>query len=85
MKTNSVNVKMIQIDEMENGKRPYREFVEKLLSVLCMLNTRPDISAAVNYYSRYQETPTTEHWKGLKRILRYLKDTINLYLSFQKN
>jgi len=83
METNSVNVETSQTNEMEDGKRLYRELVDCLMYV--MLNTRPDISAAVNYYSRYQETPTTEHWKGLKRILRYLKGTVNLYLSFQKN
>ena len=49
-----------------------------------MLNTRPDISAAVNYYSRFQGIATEEHWKGLKRILRYLRGTINLSLRFRK-
>jgi len=83
METNFVKVETIHTNEMEDGKRPYRELVGCLMYV--MLNTRPDISAAVNYYSRYQETPTTEHWKGLKRILRYLKGTINVYLSFRKN
>jgi hypothetical protein len=49
-----------------------------------MLNTRPDISAAVNYYSRFQGIATEEHWKGLKRILRYLKGTIDMSLRFRK-
>jgi len=51
MKTNFVNVKTNQTNETEDGKRPYRELVGCLMYV--MLNTRPDISAAVNYFSRY--------------------------------
>ena len=39
--------------------KPYRELIGCLMYV--MLNTRPDLSAAVNYYSRFQENATEAH------------------------
>ena len=46
------------------------------------ISTRPDISAAVGALSQYMTCPTEEHWKGIKRILRYLKGTIDYGLVF---
>ncbi|KAF2890427.1 hypothetical protein ILUMI_15746 [Ignelater luminosus] len=48
------------------------------------ITTRPDLSAAVNYFSRHQTHQTEELWKGLKRILRYIKGSLDLGLWFKK-
>ncbi|KAF2312940.1 hypothetical protein GH714_000834 [Hevea brasiliensis] len=40
-----------------------------------LMLTRPDISFSVHQVSQFLHEPTTEHWKALKRILRYLKST----------
>ncbi|XP_046145885.1 secreted RxLR effector protein 161-like [Osmia bicornis bicornis] len=61
---------------------PYRELVGCLMFL--MLNTRPDISVAVNYYSRFQSNAKMAHWKGLKRILRYIKGTLDYGLIFRR-
>ncbi|KAF3671321.1 putative U-box domain-containing protein 9-like [Capsicum annuum] len=37
--------------------------------------TRPDIFYAVNKLSQFMRTPTDEHWKTVKRVLRYLRET----------
>ena len=42
------------------------------------LGGRPDISYAVNLFSRYNIDPRTRHLSAAKRILRYLKKTKNL-------
>ena len=44
--------------------------------------TRPDVSFAVNKVCQFMHRPTDIRWSEVKRILRYLKDTINygLYL-----
>ena len=39
--------------------------------------SRPDISASVNILSQYMSKPNHEHWIGIKRIMRYLKGTID--------
>nr|CAN82452.1 hypothetical protein VITISV_003326 [Vitis vinifera] len=38
--------------------------------------TRPDIAFAVNKACQFMQQPTTIHWLSLKRILRYLRGTI---------
>lgn len=61
---------------------PYRELIG-CLSYLA-LSSRPDICAAVNFFSKFQSAPTDAHWSNLKRILRYLKGTANHGLVFQR-
>lgn len=61
---------------------PYRELIRCLMYL--MLYTRPDISAATNYYSRYQNRGTESHWNGLKQILRYIKGTLDYGLFFPR-
>ncbi|XP_043691670.1 uncharacterized mitochondrial protein AtMg00810-like [Telopea speciosissima] len=47
--------------------------------------TRPDIAFLVNRVCQFMHNPTEEHWAAVKRILRYLKDTIAFGLQFQKS
>ena len=44
--------------------------------------TRPDIAYALGIVSRFSAKPTKEHWTAIKRILRYLKGTVNLGLLY---
>lgn len=47
--------------------------------------SRPDIAYAVSSLSQFNETYDETHWKAAKRVLRYLKGTINYCLTFQKS
>ncbi|CAB4021584.1 Retrovirus-related Pol poly from transposon TNT 1-94, partial [Paramuricea clavata] len=47
--------------------------------------TRPDIAAAVSILSTFMSNPSKEHWIGIKRVLRYIKGTLNYGLKFQAN
>jgi histone deacetylase 1/2 len=47
--------------------------------------TRPDLSFSVNKVCQYLHAPTTEHWTAVKRILRYVKDTLKLGITFTKS
>ncbi|XP_062703498.1 uncharacterized protein LOC134285956 [Aedes albopictus] len=49
-----------------------------------MLSSRPDICAAVNLLSRFQNAPTEEHWKALKRVVRYLQGTKDFSLVYSR-
>ena len=42
------------------------------------------IAFAVNLLARFSSAPTKRHWSGVKRILRYLRGTIDLGLYFRK-
>jgi hypothetical protein len=60
---------------------PYAEAVGALLYLATM--TRPDISYAVGVLCRYMQAPKVEHWKGVKRVLRYLKGTAALGIVYR--
>jgi hypothetical protein len=47
--------------------------------------TRLDLSFAVNKVCQYIQTPTDAHWAAVKRILRYVKGTLDLGLKIQKS
>ncbi|KAK2969881.1 hypothetical protein RJ640_000126 [Escallonia rubra] len=57
----------------------FKSLVGSLSYLTC---TRLDILYAVGYISRYIENSTTCHFKVAKRILRYLKGTINLGIFY---
>ena len=61
-------------DKQSMGNIPYRSLLGALLHLANF--TRPDISLAVGICARYANCFGCEHWKALKRIVRYLKGTI---------
>ena len=62
--------------------KPYRQLVRCLM--YGMLATRPDISMAVNFFSRFLSNATERQWRGLKRVLKYIKGTLHVSLNFDK-
>ena len=47
--------------------------------------TRSDILATVSRLSRYRKNPRKVHWMAAKQVLRYLKGTRQLGLTFRRN
>lgn len=64
-------------------KKPIRELVGCLMYL--MLGSRPDICFSVNYFSRFQDKSSDKVWNHLKRVLRYLKLTVNVGLEYVRN
>jgi len=53
-------------------------------SLRYLVPTRPDIAFAVCFVSRFMEKPTMEHLAAVKRILRYLAETLDYGLHFTR-
>nr|GEU58781.1 zinc finger, CCHC-type [Tanacetum cinerariifolium] len=49
---------------------------------LCMLSTRPDVAFAQNVTSRFQHNPGDIHWTTVKNILKYLRNTKDMFLVY---
>ncbi|XP_071681397.1 uncharacterized mitochondrial protein AtMg00810-like [Lolium perenne] len=47
--------------------------------------TRPDISFAVNKVCQFLSQPTEVHWEAVKRILRYVKGTLDTGLRIRRS
>nr|GEU84232.1 retrovirus-related Pol polyprotein from transposon TNT 1-94 [Tanacetum cinerariifolium] len=60
----------------------YRSMVGALMYLTA---SRPDIMHATCYCARYQAKLTEKHLKAVKRIFRYLKDTIHIGLWYPKD
>jgi hypothetical protein len=52
--------------------------------IVYLVHTRPDISFAVGYVSRFMEAPTTKHLATVKRILRYMAETIDYGCNYRR-
>ncbi|XP_052170366.1 secreted RxLR effector protein 161-like [Diospyros lotus] len=59
---------------------PYASAIGSLM--YAMLCTRPDIAHAVSVTSRYQSNPGEQHWIAVKNILKYLRRTKDLILTY---
>jgi histone deacetylase 1/2 len=47
--------------------------------------TRPDLSFAVNKVCQFIQSPTSVHWVAVKRILRFVKGTVDEGLKIQRS
>ncbi|GJW98001.1 putative ribonuclease H-like domain-containing protein [Tanacetum coccineum] len=54
-------------------------------ALMYLTASRPDIVHATCYCARYQAKPTEKHLTAVKRIFRYLKDSINMGLWYPKD
>ena len=72
-----------KLSKHEEGETVDPTYFKSLVGSLRYLTcTRPDILFGVGLISRYMETPTTTHLKAARRILRYVKGTIDYGLFY---
>ena len=57
----------------------YRQLVG---SLLYLTDSRPDISFVVGLVARYMQHPHESHWKATKRILRYIRGTVQFGIHY---
>ena len=62
------------------------EYQSKLGKIIyAMLGTRPDLSFVISTLSKFNSAPTDSHLFAAKRVLRYLKQTNKLGLTYSHN
>eukprot|EP00253_Pinus_taeda_P027844 PITA_27844 len=54
-------------------------------SLIYLTATRPDISFAVSYISRFMSAPKADHWIAAKRVLRYVHGTSDYGLLYTRS
>ena len=76
-----LNVKLCKDDEVSKpvNSMMYQSMVESLLYVAVA-----DISQAVGTVSKFNSSPSEAHLTAVKRILHYLKGTLDVTLKFKK-
>jgi len=77
------NEKLKKPDSQEDTtKYPYQSLIGSLMYLA--VSTRPDISYTVSALSQFNQNHGEEHWNAAKRVLRYLKGTLDYGLTFRK-
>nr|GEW30430.1 hypothetical protein [Tanacetum cinerariifolium] len=62
---------------------PYASAVGSIMyDVRC---TRPDVAFAQNMTSRFQQNPGEEHWTAVKNIIKYLRNTKDMFMVYEGN
>lgn len=72
-----------EAEEFMKRKLPYRGVVGSLMYLAQC--TRPDLGHAVGVLSQHLERPGTLHWDAAMHVLRYLRGTTNLGITYSAN
>ncbi|GJV57429.1 retrotransposon protein, putative, ty1-copia subclass [Tanacetum coccineum] len=70
-----------KVKRMQNV--PYASAVGSIMYVVRC--TRPDVAFAQNITSRFQQNPGESHWTAVKNILKYLRNTKDMFLVYGGN
>ncbi|GKB86161.1 zinc finger, CCHC-type containing protein [Tanacetum coccineum] len=75
----------LKVDNDEGGEEIDSNEYRRLVGCLRYLtHTRPDLSYSVGITSRFMEKPITLHFQVAKRILRYIKGTLDYGIKYEK-
>jgi len=73
-------------DKIGEGNKIDETYYKQIVgSLMYITATRPDIMFGVSFISRFMASPTEVHLQAAKRLLRYLKGTINYGIFYKKN
>lgn len=75
------NQVLSNFDDSEPAKFPYRQLIGSLMYLA--VGTRPDIAFSVGNASRYMEQPKIPHVAAAKRILKYIKGTLDFGIVYK--
>ena len=75
----------IKLDKDEKGKSIDSTMYRGMIGSLLYLTARPDIMYSVCLCARFQSCPKKSHLSVVKRILKYLKGTMDIVLWYPKS
>ena len=69
----------------EEGDRVDATYYKQIIgSLMYLTTTRPDLQFSVSLLSRFMSSPTTLHVQAAKKVLRYLKGTIDFGIWYKR-
>jgi len=75
-----VGLQLVKADESDIAL-PYREAVGSLINL--MVGKRPELAFAIRKLSPFVSCYGKEHWAAIKRVLRYVKGSMDKGLVFE--
>jgi histone deacetylase 1/2 len=81
----SATEKLSKIDGQALGPEDSTKYRSIVGALQYLTLTRPDLAFAVNKVCQFLHMPTTVHRSAVKRILRYVKLTVDMGISIQKS
>ena len=72
-----------ELEHNEMEQIPYASIVGSLM--YAQTCTRPDISFAIGMLGRYQSNLGMEHWKAVKKVMRYLQGMKDYMLIYRRS
>lgn len=75
-----VRLRPVDTEEVNRSKIPFRKAVGSLMFLAIV--SRPDIAYSVNAFSKYLNNYDESHWLAVKRIVKYLKGTLDLGIRY---
>ena len=79
---NKVDFTKLNVNDENCKNLPCHQAIGSLM--YAMLATRPDLTVSVNILSRFQSYKNYYLWQCIKEVLRYIKGTLNLKLTYKK-
>jgi hypothetical protein len=77
-----VDISLLKSQGQKLTNIPYQSLIGMLMYL--SVKSRPDIAYITSYLSQFNNDHTDVHWKIAKRVLRYLKGTIDYSLCYKK-
>ena len=79
-----VRIKMLQEEDEQMGERQQAKYRSGVGSLLYLTkHSRPDICNAVRELSKVMDKGTTQHYKRMVQVIRYIQETRNKVLTFE--
>ncbi|SCV72172.1 BQ2448_4866 [Microbotryum intermedium] len=76
---------VLDFQESDASPQDRTRYLQAIGSLMyAAVGTRPDLAFVVSYLARFSQHPGPAHWAAIKQVLRYIKGTLELGLTYRK-